>query len=129
MKVNVVRVGMVSVLAPEGRLDLAGADVLDKAIDEELERSVCQIVIDLKGTEFVSSAGLRVLLKIAKRFLNGSGELRIVRARPAVHEVFCVASLDTLFTFFMSCDQALQNWNCDKAKSKGSATGSPPQQG
>jgi len=125
MKVNVVRVGMVSVLAPEGRLDLAGADVLDKAIDAELERSVCQIVIDLKATEFISSAGLRVLLKLAKRFLNGSGELRIVRASPAVHEVFCVASLDSLFKFFMSCDQALQNWDCEKAKAKGSA-GSPP---
>lgn len=127
MKVNVVRVGMVSVLAPEGRLDLAGADVLDNAIQVELDRSVCQIVIDLKATEFISSAGLRVLLKIAKRFLNGSGELRVVRASPAVHEVFCVASLDTLFKFYMSCDQALQNWDCEKSRAK-NPSGSPPAQ-
>ncbi|MDX2175329.1 MAG: STAS domain-containing protein [Candidatus Sumerlaeia bacterium] len=110
MKVNAVHIGMCAVIAPEGRLDLAGADALDAAIEAEHRKSIHHFAIDLKRVDFISSAGLRVLLKLARTLLSSGGELRVVKPPTAVYEIFENARLDQLFTFYISLDQALQNW-------------------
>ncbi len=56
-----------------------------------------RIVLDLGGIEYVSSAGLRVLLLVAKKLRLGDGELGLCALGPAVRQVFELAGFLSIF--------------------------------
>ena len=61
-----------------GRLDTITAPVLDKTINEDI-KDVKNLILDLKGVSYISSAGLRVLLSAQKKMLKvGSMKVRNV---------------------------------------------------
>ena len=69
-----------------GRLDTTTAPALDKTVNEDLGE-VKSLVIDLAGLEYISSAGLRVLLGAQKKMLQ-CGEMKVTNVGEAVMEVF-----------------------------------------
>ena len=58
-----------TVIEVAGRLDTSTAPVLDKTIAEDVSEGSA-LVLDLKGLEYISSAGLRVLLSAQKKMLK-----------------------------------------------------------
>ena len=69
-----------------GRLDTITAPALDKTINEDIGDAK-NLVLDVKGMEYISSAGLRVLLAAQKK-MQKSGSMRVVNVCEAVMEVF-----------------------------------------
>ncbi|MBO7364157.1 MAG: STAS domain-containing protein [Lachnospiraceae bacterium] len=63
-------------IAPEGRLDTASAPVLEAAVGEALEHAAV-LTLDLEKLEYISSAGLRVLLG-AEKAMKQRGEMKLV---------------------------------------------------
>ena len=59
-----------------GRLDTTTAPVLDKTINEDMEGTK-DLILDLKGLEYISSAGLRVLLSAQKKMMK-IGSMKVV---------------------------------------------------
>ena len=68
-----------------GRLDTAHAPQLDAIVDSALD-GVRALILDFEGVEYISSAGLRVILKAQKR-MNPSGSMKLVHVNDAVMEV------------------------------------------
>ena len=75
-----------TVIEISGRLDTTTAPSLDKTINEDLV-DIKNLVLDLKGLEYISSAGLRVLLGAQKR-LQKVGYMKVTNVCEAVMEVF-----------------------------------------
>ena len=73
-------------IALEGRLDTTTAPDLEKEVQESLD-GVTSLVFDLTALEYISSAGLRVLLS-AQKIMNKQGEMKITGANEAIMEVF-----------------------------------------
>ena len=69
-----------------GRLDTTTAPALDKTINDDLGDTK-HLVLDLKGLEYISSAGLRVLLGAQKKFQK-IGSMKLTNVREEVMEVF-----------------------------------------
>jgi len=69
-----------------GRVDTITAPTLDKTINENLA-NVKNLILDLKGLEYISSAGLRVLLG-AQRTMSQIGSMKIKNVCELVMEVF-----------------------------------------
>ena len=69
-----------------GRLDTTTAPALDKMINEEIEGTK-DLILDLKGLEYISSAGLRVLLSAQKK-MQKIGSMKVVNVCETVMEVF-----------------------------------------
>ena len=69
-----------------GRLDTITAPALDKTINEDLGE-VQNLILDLKGVEYVSSAGLRVLLAAQKK-MQKIGSMKVTGVCEEVMEVF-----------------------------------------
>ena len=69
-----------------GRLDTITAPALDQAIQEDLGETK-NLVLDVKGMEYISSAGLRVLLAAQKK-MQKIGSMKVVHVCEAVMEVF-----------------------------------------
>ena len=69
-----------------GRLDTITAPALDKTINEDIDDTQ-NLVIDVKGMEYISSAGLRVLLAAQKK-MQKIGSMKVTGVCEAVMEVF-----------------------------------------
>ena len=75
-----------TILAIAGRLDTITAPELDKTINEELDGTK-NLVLDVKNMEYISSAGLRVLLAAQKK-MSKLGSMKVINACAEVMEVF-----------------------------------------
>jgi anti-sigma B factor antagonist len=92
------RVDLVTV---KGRVDSSTAPQLEKALQKIIDNGRYHIVVDLSGTDFMSSAGLRVLLsavKQARRF--NRGDLRLAGLTSKVKKAFELAGLEVVFQLF-----------------------------
>ena len=69
-----------------GRLDTTTAPALDKTINEDIE-GVKDLVLDLNGLEYISSAGLRVLLSAQKK-MQKIGSMKVKNVCEEVMDVF-----------------------------------------
>lgn len=75
------------IIALTGRLNNNTAPELSAYLSDNLQRAAA-LVLDLAGLEYLSSAGLRVILSASKRLSAQGAELRIVNVREVVMEVF-----------------------------------------
>jgi anti-anti-sigma factor len=100
-------VGEVRVLALAGRLDTETSADLELALQDLQGAGVAHFVIDLGDIGYVSSAGLRVLLALAKQLDGGRGSLKLCALNDAVSQVFDVAGFSRMFAIFPDRDAAL----------------------
>jgi anti-anti-sigma factor len=97
----------------DGILVLAPAGRVDSVSSEELERRLLAaageptLVLDLAGVEYISSAGLRVFLKLARKMKDARGRLLLCALGEPVRQVFDLAGLLPLFSVEASREQAL----------------------
>ena len=99
--------GLPVVTAP-AEIDATNADKLQTVLLEAAENGHATIVVDLTGTRFCDSFGLRVLGAAHRRALDERGELRLVlpAGGPVVH-VLALTTLDRFIPCFTCLDQAL----------------------
>ncbi len=80
----------------EGRLDTSTAPELDQTLKVALP-GVKELEVDLKGLEYLSSAGLRVLLS-AQKVMNKQGEMVVRNVNEAVMEIFEITGFSDILT-------------------------------
>lgn len=98
------------VLAPAGRIDHASAESLKDALTPHLLRCAAgqdQLVLDLSGVEYISSAGLRVLMLARKQARGQGGTLVVAALPPIVREIFEIGRFTVVFEVFPSVRDAL----------------------
>lgn len=86
MNINIERENGKSVMKIEGRLDTTTAPELEKAINGEGDE-LKSLVLDFEGVDYISSAGLRVLLTAQKK-MNAQGHMELWGVSEAVMDVF-----------------------------------------
>ena len=79
-----------------GRLDTTTAPGLDKTINEDIADAK-NLVLDFKALEYISSAGLRVLLGAQKK-MQKIGSMKLVNVREEVMEVFEMTGFSDILT-------------------------------
>ena len=84
------------VLEITGRLDTITAPALDKTINENLGENK-SLILDFKNLEYISSAGLRVLLSTQKK-LQQKGTMKLKNVREEVMEVFEITGFVDILT-------------------------------
>ena len=83
-------------IAPEGRLDTVSSPELEKEIDTSLE-NVTSLILDLAKLEYISSSGLRVLLK-AQKIMSKKGEMKVTNVNEMIMEIFEVTGFSDILT-------------------------------
>lgn len=86
MTIEIKKTGTATVIEIAGRLDTTTAPVLDKTICEDISEN-SDLTLDLKNLEYISSAGLRVLLSAQKR-MQKSGSMKLRNVCEEVMDVF-----------------------------------------
>lgn len=93
MNVRIETDGDLCVAAPEGRIDAVSADELQQQLDTQLNTVAKRMVIDLSAVDYISSAGLRVFLKVAKRL---PGKVAVCGLNANVKQIFDLAGFDSI---------------------------------
>ncbi len=83
-------------VALEGRLDTTSSPELEKSLQESLD-GVSELIMDLSGLEYISSAGLRVLLSAQKTMMK-QGSMKVIHVNETVMEIFEVTGFVEILT-------------------------------
>ena len=82
--------------ALEGRLDTITSPELDKELKASLD-GVTELVLDFEKLEYISSAGLRVLLS-SQKIMNDQGSMKVVHVNETIMEIFEVTGFLNILT-------------------------------
>ena len=96
MTIEIKRNAQETIIELAGRLDTTTAPALDKTIKEDIEGTK-NLVLDIKGLEYISSAGLRVLLG-AQKTMQKIGSMKVTNVCEAVMEVFEMTGFADILT-------------------------------
>ena len=101
------RLGSVTVLQVQGKLDSTTAPELERHLAGAAGGQGPQVVIDGSRLEYVSSAGLRVFLAAAKRLAAAGGKFAIACPQPQVRQILDVAGFSSLLPVLPTVDEAV----------------------
>jgi len=83
-------------VAPEGRLDTATAPELEEDLKKSLP-GVTALTLDFEKLDYISSAGLRVLLS-ARKVMNRQGDMKLVHVNEIIMEILEVTGFTDILT-------------------------------
>ena len=96
MTIEIKRNADETMIVLEGRLDTTTAPALDKTINEDIDGTKT-LILDFAGVEYISSAGLRVLLGAEKK-MKKLGSMRLLNVCEEVMEVFEMTGFADILT-------------------------------
>ena len=96
MTIEIKRNADETIIEVAGRLDTTTAPVLDKTINEDMENTK-NLVLDVKGMTYISSAGLRVILSAQKK-MQKIGSMKVRNVCEEVMEVFEMTGFADILT-------------------------------
>ena len=110
MNVEEARVGdngTVLALTVSGRLDANTSNELENLIAQAVAKGDNRILMDFEPLDYISSAGLRVLLKTARELNAKSGQLMLCCLRDYIREVFELSGFTTIIPVVESLDEGV----------------------
>ena len=84
-------------VTPAGKLTTAAAKELDGELNEALN-GITELVFDLENLEYITSAGLRMLLSCRKR-MSRQGSMRLRKVNPQIMKILDMTGFTGMFTF------------------------------
>ncbi len=97
MTINKNQEGSKLTMAVEGRIDTTTAPSLEEEIKASIN-GVSSLTFDFSELDYISSAGLRVLLS-AQKIMNKQGDMVLTGVKPEIMEIFEVTGFDDILTF------------------------------
>ena len=95
------------VLEVKGRLDAVTSPKLEEESQAWIDQGEKAMVMDLGGVDYISSAGLRAILILARKLNGMGGKIRFCGLKGMVQEVFSISGFTSLFPVFPSLTEAL----------------------
>lgn len=107
MEKSVVSEDGVLVIAPQGELDVSNSPELKELIEAEIENGRRNMVIDLKGVEYMDSSGLGVLVTGLKAMRRHRGSLKLAQVTGSVQKIFQLTRLSRFFEIYDTVEEAM----------------------
>ncbi len=107
LDINVERHDGHVVVHPVGRLDATNGPALDQALEDVFDGGANRFVLDMSGIAYISSLGLAVLLRGAKRAKGEGGRISLCALQDGVTKVFEISGFFVLFDCFETRAEAL----------------------
>ena len=101
--------GEKSIACIKGRLDASSAPVFEKELLGLVDTGEHSIILDFSGLDYISSAGLRSILIVAKRIRSENGELSVAVLNEEVKQVFDVSGFSSILPVYDTVAAASAN--------------------
>ncbi len=83
-----------------GRIDSSNAPELEAALSDVIQGGRYNMVLELSGIEYMSSAGLRAIVGAYRECRNHAGDVRIANPSERMREVFDLAGLTAIISIY-----------------------------
>jgi len=100
----------ICILGLLGRLDSNTSPEFEKKIFGVIEDGTRNVIVDFESLDYISSAGLRVLLKAAKELKRSDGKIVLCSMKEYIKEVFEIAGFVSLFPIVSSVGDAIKQF-------------------
>ena len=107
MNIKEAKMEKATVLMIEGRLDSSTSGLLEKMFLAMMEAGEKNFVVDFASMDYISSAGLRVLLTVTKKTNKVGGKIVLSALSANVKEVFDIAGFTDIFSISASQEEAI----------------------
>lgn len=108
MALEVTRDNDIIIIAMPPRFDADNALDSESEIKTLLAGKPAKLVLDFAKTEYIASAGLRVLLVVTRDQMKAGGKVALAAIRPQVLKVFAMAGFTSIFTIGANRDEAIR---------------------
>ncbi len=102
--------GTIAIFDLDGNLDSNTSGDVEKVLIPHIDGGGNRIVIDGTKLNYISSAGLRVLLVAARKLKAAEGTIILCALQKHIHEVFEIAGFSKIFTIVATRDEALKQF-------------------
>ena len=110
MEIRSTDVGDIKVVEIEGNLDTNTSPNAQERIDQLIQAGAIKILFDFEKVNYISSAGLRVLLATAKLLRKEGGDLRLCNMNHNVQDVFEISGFSSILKVFDNKDDAIDGF-------------------
>ena len=110
MEIAIRNEGEIRVIDFEGNLETSTAAEAEGEINRVIDEGASQVLINFEKLNYISSAGLRVLLATAKKLKPANGELKICNLNETVQEVFDISGFSSILSVAATEDEALSSF-------------------
>lgn len=100
----------ISIFKLTGRLDSNTSPDFEKRLFDAIHQGSRRMIVDFGSLDYISSAGLRVILKATKDIKRSDGVFVLCSMKDYVREVFEIAGFDAFLPIFTSMEDALQQF-------------------
>lgn len=102
--------GGINIFKLNGRLDSNTSQGFEKKLFQAISDGSKTMVVDFKDLDYISSAGLRVILKATKAIKREDGRIMLCSMQDYVKEVFEIAGFDSFLPIVATMDDALESF-------------------
>jgi anti-sigma B factor antagonist len=111
MEVRTSTIDEVVVMSVAGKIDALTAESLTEALLENIQAGATQLITDLSGVNYISSAGLRSFLRAQKEIRGCDGDLRLAGVQPNVLQILQLSGFTSIFKMFDDTETAVDSFN------------------
>src|SRR5687768_4692815 len=110
MKTEVQHADHSTIVTVTGSVDALTAAELSRVLTNQIQEGHANLVVNLIGVEFMSSAGLRTLLGAVKEARSNGGDLRITSTNPGIDKVLKMSGFHNIAKVFPSQAEAVSSF-------------------
>ena len=111
MPVTITRREGALIAAANGRVDSSNAAVFQDELTAATDGDEHSVILDLGGLSYISSAGLRVILLVAKSLQTQGGRLAVCAPSEPIREIFEISGFSQIIPVHSSEDEAIAAFN------------------
>ncbi len=110
VSLNEKQIGEVLVLEMQGRLDAVSTPDIEKKVFDYINHGKYKLILDFSGVDYISSAGMRMLLSTTKKLKGLSGHLVLCSITTNVMDVFKMSGFDHVLELSENKEEALKRF-------------------
>ncbi len=107
MEITQTKQGDILVIGPKGKLDANTSKMFEDRLMPLIDQGHKKVLADFSQLDYISSAGLRVLLLAARKLSESGGKIALCSLRPSIKTVFDIAGFSTVFSVFATQEDAI----------------------
>jgi len=106
---EITQSGDIALVLVDAKFDTSTSGEIGQKLIDLIDSGSKKMLVDFSKTEYISSAGLRVMLVVAKRLQQGGGKMTLACMKPFVFDVFKMSGFDRIFDICDTKEKALAN--------------------
>jgi stage II sporulation protein AA (anti-sigma F factor antagonist) len=108
---NSQEISEINIISLTGSIDALNSNQVEQELMSQIQSGSARLILNLTKVNFLSSAGLRIILQVLKETRSQGGDLRIACAQPSVFKSLELSGFTSILKYFSTLDAAILSYS------------------